>query len=66
MVFQVVAMILDCHKAGVIHRDIKDENLLVCRGVRGETTLKLIDFGAGALIKHMSTAHFDGEFHFLS
>lgn len=39
---QVVQITLDCHKAGVIHRDIKCENILVNME---DFTVKMIDFG---------------------
>lgn len=44
---QIVETVLSIHKLGVIHRDLKDENILVnlCNG-----QLKLIDFGAGAFL----------------
>lgn len=50
---QVVETISRCHAKGIIHRDIKDENLLIDVHT-GE--LKLIDFGAGSYLH-------DGEYN---
>ena len=55
---QVVESIIGCHKSGVIHRDIKDENILV--DLKNLTT-RIVDFGSGAFLKDTLYTEFDGE-----
>merc|ERR1711955_90169 len=42
---QLLEILCACHQRGVIHRDIKDENILINPDTK---EIKLIDFGSGA------------------
>lgn len=56
--YQLVGILLSSHKVGVLHRDIKDENILIDRFTDEMT---LIDFGSGAFLDSGLYVDFDGN-----
>jgi serine/threonine-protein kinase len=42
---QLLAALATAHAAGVIHRDVKPDNVMVVRSPGGDVTVKLVDFG---------------------
>ena len=55
---QVVSTVVECQDRGVIHRDIKDENIILnLKSGR----LSLIDFGSGAFCQDEPFTEFDGN-----
>jgi serine/threonine protein kinase len=48
------------HDRGVVHRDIKAENLIFFQDVNDEQSLKMIDFGFSTILKHDQTGSFLG------
>jgi len=54
---QIVDTVAGCHDRGVVHRDIKDENLLVDMT---SNAITLIDFGAAGVLQRGDYTEFDG------
>jgi len=46
---QLLDALIVAHRVGVVHRDIRPENLMVVVDGRGQTLLKVLDFGAAGV-----------------
>jgi serine/threonine protein kinase len=60
ILFGVFSAVAYLHERGVVHRDIKAENLIFCKDVNGDIALKLIDFGFSTVLRHAMTGSFMG------
>lgn len=52
IVRQALMSLAEAHDKGVIHRDLKPDNLLLTRGEHGEPICKVLDFGIAKLLTH--------------
>lgn len=53
---QLLSALAYCHDRGVVHRDVKPENILLQTGDNGCSTLKLADFGVARSLRRRSTS----------
>merc|ERR1712055_320977 len=54
---QLLTTLVSCHQKGVVHRDIKDENILIDLNT---FKIKLIDFGSGTFLEDRVYHEFQG------
>lgn len=59
VLLQLITALKHCGSHGVLHRDVKPENLLISTESHD---IKLLDFGCGDLLKDSAYKHFAGWF----
>ncbi len=49
---QILAAVGAAHTAGVIHRDLKPDNIFITQGDKGQKVVKVLDFGLAKIKQH--------------
>jgi serine/threonine protein kinase len=55
-ILQTCEALAEAHVAGVVHRDLKPDNLFVATGAAGKSVLKILDFGISKLSAKRTTS----------
>ncbi len=56
LVTEILSALSFLHNIGVIHADLKPENVLLCSMTKGAETVKIIDFGCAIVDERDGTA----------
>jgi serine/threonine protein kinase len=53
---QVLMAVDEAHKKGIVHRDMKSDNIMVCTGADGAEIAKIMDFGIAKIVEGQDAA----------
>ena len=58
---QVLKAVGEAHKKGIVHRDLKSDNIMITRDKKGEDLVKVMDFGIAKVLEGDSSIHDTGD-----